>query len=487
MSDSFLPLYDLEADLRNGDGPLTGLATREEIFRALDTFKQVDLVIVGGGLSGMTLARAAALQGSDVLLVEPGYFGERCGSWRDFIASTLTRRPTDVVSALRSLQVAMTEVAPHLATTRVWSDEVAKGFFVRVSSWFAQRSWRVLGAGGAETIVPDMDERALVRETALAARQEGALVLSAATATYIERDAQDGGFRVGVKDLLAERQVEIKTTALYIDSTFSHSVASRMGTPIIKRSVSHPASVAVVLSVKYVGPGADQLSQYRTVALRDGSLGSVYQFAPGLVEVCVQDDSQESDRVTQRAQEVCEWCGYSIVNEVSRRAVGRSFDARSRVSSFRGALLSEERVPWEIFSVASKILSKVPSCGTVRRGRRPLPGEWRGDERERFIAAGRAAGVSDITIASVLARWQGRVRYIPLMENGFTEVCPGILNGEISLAVWSDQVSSVEDLLFGSLALHTVPGWRELVPTLTQALSDQQHRICGGAGVALPL
>jgi hypothetical protein len=179
--------------------------------------------------------------------------------------------------------------------------------------------------------------------------------------------------------------------------------------------------------------------------------------------------------VTERARQGCEAFGYQIIGEVSRRSNGRVFDARARVSHRGGVLLSEERTPWDIFSLCSKILSKVPSCRTARRHRRPLPGEWREDERERFVTAARSAGVSESTINQVLTRWRGRVRYIPLMENGFHEVCPGVLRGEISLAVLSDQVTSVEDLIYGSLALHTQPGWIDCVPVLTQALSVERR------------
>lgn len=473
MSDSFLSLYQRDVDLQHDEGPLAPLPTREEVFRALDTFKQVDLVIIGGGLSGVTLARAAALQGSDVLLVEPGYFGEQSVPWRNYISTALTERPITAVRTLWALKTVSTDVAPHLATAPVWQPETPRRFFGRFSAWLAQRAWRDGGGGNALSIIPDIDERLLIRETALAARQEGAFVLSAATASYVERDADTGGFRVGVKDLLSEERVEMTATTLFIDPTYAHPVASRIGTSITRRSLPQTSSCSVVYSVHQPAEGADPVDRYRTVTLGDGSEGSAYRFAPDLVEVCVVDDAADSERVTRRAQEVCERCGYLIIDEVSRRAIGRSFDTRSLVSHRRGVLITEERVPWEIFSLTSKILSKVPSCGIVRRDRRPLPGEWRDNERERFIDAARSAGVSEITIANALNRWRGRVRYLPLMENGLREVCPGVLNGEVSLAVVSDQVASVEDLLFGSLALQQVVGWRGLVPALTQALSER--------------
>jgi hypothetical protein len=72
----------------------------------------------------------------------------------------------------------------------------------------------------------------------------------------------------------------------------------------------------------------------------------------------------------------------------------------------------------------------------------------------------------------VIERWKGRVRYIPEMPGAFEEVCSGVLRGEISLAVASDHVSSLEDLLFGSLAIHTIPGWRDLVKPIADALGE---------------
>lgn len=470
MSDSFLSLYGRELEAAH-DGPIPTLATREEVFRALHTFKQVDLVIIGGGLSGVTLARAATLQGSDVLLIEPGYFGERSSSWPDIIASALTRNPGAIARSLRTLNVVTTEVAPHLVTDKRWQDDVPRSVFGRFASWLAQRAWGGRSATQTDRVIPGVDERLLIRETALAARQEGALVVSAATAAYVERDAAAGGFRVGVKDLLTEERVEISATSLFIDPIFPHPVASRIGTPIVRRSLPLATSVSVVCAVTQRGDTQGMAPRYRSVVLHDGSLGSLFERAPGIVVVGVEAEMPTSELVTQRVQQVCAVCGYQVTEEVSRRSHGRAFDADSRVVHHGGVLVTRERVPWDIFSLSPKILSKVSSCGTARQHRRPLSGEWRDNERERFIAAAKCAGRSESTIKMVIDRWQGRVRYIPLVKNGFDEVCPGVLLGEISLAVLSDQVSSLEDLIFGSLALHTVPGWRSLVPALTQALS----------------
>jgi hypothetical protein len=84
----------------------------------------------------------------------------------------------------------------------------------------------------------------------------------------------------------------------------------------------------------------------------------------------------------------------------------------------------------------------------------------------------RRAGVPETTISRALERWRGRVRYLSEIERAWEEVCPGVLRGEIALAVTSDQVVSLEELLFGSLALHTIPGWRAMIAPIAAALGE---------------
>jgi hypothetical protein len=84
----------------------------------------------------------------------------------------------------------------------------------------------------------------------------------------------------------------------------------------------------------------------------------------------------------------------------------------------------------------------------------------------------RHAGVPEHTISLALERWRGRVRYLSEIEGAWEEVCPGVLRGEIVLAVTSDQVASLEELLFGSLALHTIPGWRAMIAPIAAALAE---------------
>jgi hypothetical protein len=48
------------------------------------------------------------------------------------------------------------------------------------------------------------------------------------------------------------------------------------------------------------------------------------------------------------------------------------------------------------------------------------------------------------------------------------------LRGEVELAVLSDQVTSVDDLVAGALALQQFPEWRESIPVLQERLNAFQ-------------
>ncbi len=400
MSDSLLSLYGRDSEVHAEDGPLPTLPTRSQILVHLRTATSFDLIILGGGLSGVTIAREAALRGSDVLLVEPGYFGEWTCAWRESIVSFLEKGPTSFLRTVGGVRRVITTIAPHLASFHPWHERPPRGMWGRFGMWTSQRAWRVPGTVQTSPTLPEIDERLLVRETALAARQEGALVVSAATATYVERDSDAGGFRVGVRDLLGADVIEVKAGAIFVDPCFPDPVVSRLGTIQVRRVEG----------------------------------GNSHQ--------------QGSRRLSEAGSAV-----------------------RPRVLHRAGIITSEEHAPWDIYAIAPKILSRVPSCGPVRNLRRPLPGEWRPGEYEAVVSAARAAGLSQATIDLVVQRWKRRARYLLQLERGCEEVCAGVLRGEIALATRSDQVSSLEDLVYGSLVFQEAPDTESLA-RLSELLKD---------------
>jgi hypothetical protein len=65
--------------------------------------------------------------------------------------------------------------------------------------------------------------------------------------------------------------------------------------------------------------------------------------------------------------------------------------------------------------------------------------------------------VKEATIDLLIQRWRARARYILHLEGGCEEISPGVLHGEISLAHNSDQISSIQDLIYGALAFQAAP------------------------------
>jgi hypothetical protein len=466
MSSSFLSLYEGEGKgALHGEGPMIRLPSRGDVFNALGVGATFDLIVVGGSLTGVTVAREASLRGADVILIEPEYFGKQSLSWRESIALTHAKRPWTLLRSLRVLRSAADEF-PHLVTSRSYRDGVPHGVMAQMASWLMRRR---LQSEGSESYIPDVDERLLTREVALAARQEGALVLGAAAAAYVERGTDTGRFRVGIRDLLSGKVTEVAGRTLFVDPTCAQPLMSRLGTPIVRRTVPPVPHVSVVCRTE----GSSLQGGYETLLLSTGVVVGLCELEPGIVEISLLGVEQTVGEqfVDDVVHHVCDVKGFRVVEEISRRRCGRQYGARAQVIHKGSLFLAEERIPWDVATISSRVVTKAVEVNVSHRVRRPLPGEWREGDREEFVLAAREKGISEVTIERVLRRWKGRVRYISQFELGFEEVCEGVLRGEIVLGVESDQVTSLEDLVFGSLALHTIPGWRASVPAIAEAVA----------------
>jgi len=471
MNSSWLSLYAREGERPQGDeGPFSALTSRAESLRIMESGARFDLIVFGCGLSGVAVAREAALKGAQVLLIDPAYPGANSSSWRDSIVRELRGAPWSLVRSARALRHAVVSLAPHLAIARRCDLSVSRGLGARLASRSVRTIASSLGTGRAVADIPDIDERSLIRELTLAARQEGVFVLGATTPAYVERDVESGTFRVAVRDLLSDQQVVVQGGGLFVDPTFIHPLASRIGTPITRLSQEGTPHLIVVCSVRERG----EPDRVRHFDLSNGSIGVVCELRPGVVEVSLLDVGMMADTSSlgELAQQLCAASGYVFVDEISRRRAGRRYGGRVAVENRRGILIPHESSPWLLETVLQRTKRFIEGDGSERRVRRALPGEWRQGERDEFITMARHAGVPEHTISLALERWRGRVRYLSEIERAWEEVCPGVLRGEIALAVMSDQVATLEDLLFGSLGLHTIPGWRAMIAPIAAALAE---------------
>jgi hypothetical protein len=469
MSDSLLSLYDEKKELpQEQPMPYAHLLTREQIIKEIIAQPRYDVVVIGGGISNLLVARDAALQGARVVVIEPGYFGQRAVAWGPQFMRALYTRPGDLVRSALRFRSFSRSVAPQLLRSVSASAPRPLATIQRVATWFFSRCAPATLRWG----VPNLNERLLVRELALAARQEGALVLASAEAVFVERNADDGGLRIGVADRLSGDTCEITARALIVDPGFVAPLASRLGTQLFRAPSAEKSALTIVLK------GAGEES-FEMISLRSGDvIGTVSSVGPNIIEVVLFFDAEtpSAGEISTVVEQLCEVARFHPEGEVARWWCGHRYGAAAAIAERRGAMVSEQRVPWDCVNLAHEIttraLSYVDSVdGVAERHERELPGDEYGREQADFSALAAEAGIAADTISRVIERWRGRVRYLDRYEGWSEEVCPGVLKGEVALAVASDHITSLEDLVFGSLALHYTATWRESLAPLASELS----------------
>jgi hypothetical protein len=464
MSEQLLSLYNDESTRMLDDSePFATLPTREQSFGALEGNVNFDLLILGGGLCGVVLAHEAALQGIKVLCLEKDYFGNGALAWDTRVVRGLIERPLGLFSASSAIKDLSEGKASHLLNPLLPDGNDSSGFFAKMVKRFST--------------LASVDERLLIRETALAARQEGATLLSAVNALYVEAEsAQSGCYIVGFRDQLTDKVYEARVGGIFLDPNAGHLPSSRLGTYVIPATDPSPAGVRVVFQAK--PKSAKRGERFVTFELSDGSFVSVRRLGLFTIEASLLFGQKEiSDEPSAAVlEQAANEAGWIIERELFRaRLSGKSRNGFA-VSQVKGIFSASTRGPWDAYRVARKIVSRLlnllPEALPRKRSEsRPLPGSERNREVDCFRALARAQGISERTIELAIRRWRGRVRYLEHFANGLKELVPGVLRGEVDLSVRSDQVVSLEDLVFGSLALEEIPELPEYLPVLRERLA----------------
>jgi hypothetical protein len=458
MSNPILSLYQLESPGgAGGELPFSGLATRDQNLTGLSDNPNVDLVIIGGGLTGALVAWEAALRDIRVVLVERGICGEQAVSWSTRIAQLLRINPLRVAAGSLSLRELSKVIAPHLVSAAPRDTHVTRG-------------WRV---SLANRLVPsyDVDERLLIREIILAARQEGALVFQASEATYVEAESESGCYVLGLRDHVGERKVELRVGGIVIDPSHGYLPPTRLGSKVLQ--VADPVTAGVQRIYRVTPKTTRSGERFASFELSDGAFMSTRLIADEIVEVHVLFGTKALPPAVLDVvcPEAVGESGWVVEEELSSRGIDGRWSAHYRVQQARGIFTCSHRAPWEAFRSARRIVKRALSCSNEPRPfaklpRRPLPGEEQGCEVDTFRAQARSRGVSERTIELCVKRWRGRVRHISQFVDGFQELCPGVLAGEIDLAYRSDQATSVEDIVVGALVLPQCPGWQNSIPVI---------------------
>jgi hypothetical protein len=467
MSEQMLSLYGWDSTEEVDDSvPFVTLTTRPQVLARIKENRNFDLLILGGGLTGAVLAHEAALQGIKVLLLERGSFGADALSWDVRIMQQLRSNPRELFRARAALRSIATERAPHVVSAMPKDSHAVTGIVTALARRFVPLCC--------------VDERLLIRETILAARQEGASVISAVTPKYLEAEsAESGCFVVHFHDPITRQDLEARVGGVVLDPTHGALPPSRLGSYVV------PATNPVPAGVQYVYEATPRsLRSAATCAsfeLSDGSFIAVKRLDVTLLEVSVLWGAKPlaSETVQGIIYDAVTESGWDLQREVSQRQVSGSWSRRYGISQVKGVFSCSHRGPWDALRSAHTIVKALVALSREPRTLRSLsprllPGGERNCDADAFRALARAQGVSEQTIERVVARWRGRVRYLPRIPNGLREFAPGILRGEVELAVLSDQVTSVDDLVAGALALQQFPEWRESIPVLQERLNAFQ-------------
>jgi hypothetical protein len=472
MNNSLLSLYDVSgATLRDQQGPFAALPTREAALKALSDNPNFDLLILGGGLTGALVAHQAALQDIKVLLVGSDCFGARSISWCHRIAKMLREHPMKTLRNYRALRkVERNASLSHLTLKLQTDSQPLSGFWTsliaRVTPQF------------------DIDERLLIREALLAAKQEGATVLSAIEPTFLEAEALSGCYSIGCRDTLSGEIFQARVGGVLVDPTVGQLPLTRLGTSVLR--VADPSTGGIQRVYEVTPFTAKSGELFTSFALTDGSFVSVSRLGHDLVEVTVLygDVALDTLVVDGICEEACREAGWKMERVLSSRSVDGRWRSSYEVRQERGIFTFSHRGPWDAFTSAESVVRSLLSLrDTVGRQRklplRAFPGAEQAREVDVFRAAARGQGVPESTIERCVARWRGRVRYLGQFSDGFREVFPGMLSGEIDLAYISDHSRTAEDIAMGALRLDRSRNWHEALPLIQKRLVELNAKELG--------
>jgi len=470
MSSSLLSLYGTaEADSGENVRPFSTLPTRRECLDRLHNARGFDLVVLGGGLTGAVTAHQAALVGINVLVLHSSYFGSNAQSWSVGYCVLSAYSLLSRIKGARAVGSVVGGLPAHLRSSRsLRSSRRGRSFADRI----VERVCRgVHGLGPGE--LPTCDERALIRETMLAARQEGAICLSDIEIPYVDAESESGLYTVAVRDPLQQVSYEVRAGSLLLDPSTTRIPTTRLGRQVGPRSRTDTVYRRIVCRVE----GGERLSAQ--VVIAGEYVAEWYLVVPTSVPQIVECIVAEREREIQpHVEGILRAEGLRLTEIIFAGTFRQESVARHELEQYGGLFYPRERGPWDAWLSAAcviaqlKVAANQSDTSSTAVVRRVLAGAVRPGEIERFRAVALEAGLTEGVVDTIVRRWHGRVRYIAEFERGLELVCADIVRGEVELAFRSDQVATVEDLMFGSLSQDMVSDWRGKMGPLSNALAE---------------
>lgn len=239
MSNSYLSLYQTDEEPAR-EGPFSALATRAALIERCVSNAEFDLVVIGGGLEATLIAHAGSLAELRVLVLAEGGIGNERSEWDDQLRSVLKSNPLTALRSLAAIRACVrTFPYKHLWSSADGVDSIRSGFLSKVALWAISQVARTLTIPQG---LLNLNVNLLTREVALAARQEGACVLSGIGDLYLEAESETGCYRVGFTDCISGQKCDVRVGGVVLDPSLDELPPTRIGTRV-KRFESTPRKV----------------------------------------------------------------------------------------------------------------------------------------------------------------------------------------------------------------------------------------------------
>ena len=491
------------------------LTKREEIVRAITSEKSVfDVVIVGGGIHGASLAWTAALNGLRTVLLERD----------DFASGTSSRSSKMVHGGLRYLELfdfvqvfegirareSLFESASHLARPYRFLIPIKKGeqflkwkmsiglslYDLLIKNPERKHRWvpesemttEVFGSkrkdllGCFEYCDGIMSDTRIVIESLTAARQEGALALNYAEVLSFSH-RKSGTVEVGWRDTVSGEQYTTTCGVVFNCAGPWVGRVGRLSAGTLQQKIRYSQGSHLVFSKTWNEPPLflplPGKARYYWIWPHPG--GTLVGTTEREVETPERDPvpfSDEIEEILERVKRDLPDAGLTKENLSYAFAGTRTLALRKPAQKGRGVPLLSRRHLWEYDNGVLSLVggkyttaqltayeglkkafalagNKLPLVSVEKRS---FPGHPLNlTEREDFLSKGRLVGVPEDVLARACARWGRRITAIETHDNGFNVLGKVVLEGEVREAIEAEQVETLEDLIRRRLELEYLP------------------------------
>jgi hypothetical protein len=277
--------------------------------------------------------------------------------------------------------------------------------------------------------------------------------------------------------------LEVRAGAIVVDPSLTDDLRSRLGSRVGPKISDSALYRLILCRVAGVDASSSPNRESGAFWIERCDFGEcIVSFAsPEMIQIAVHksSDLEKNSSSEAIAEAVCHAAGLKLVSVDLSRGFRQGEERVNSLQQVGGILLPKERGPWDSFRSVQQILRALynaspnsfekPVVGARILTERSLPGTPHGEEIARFRELAAVKGLSRELVDEVVLRWGGRVRYLSEFEDGLEKLSATVLRGEVELALLSDQVSTLDDLVFGSLSLERSPNWRSMLPLITLA------------------